>query len=112
MRLSQSRGPARTDAINLSAVRMVDLHGGDFLNTFRQARLPSHEGGDFPGLVPPSRLPQCTEHSHQADVRVATDGYQQDSLESCTAVVLRRKPLVGATWTAARNTRGSQRFQA
>jgi hypothetical protein len=59
---ARSDAGARTYAINLSVVRTVALHGGDFLDTFRQARIAFHEGGDFPTLfptrtAPPAELP-------------------------------------------------------
>ena len=41
---------ARTYAINLSVVRTVALHDGNFLDTFRHARIAFHEGGDLPKL--------------------------------------------------------------
>lgn len=43
---------AQTYAINLSVVRTVHHHHGDFLDTFRQARIAFHEGGAFPKLFP------------------------------------------------------------
>jgi hypothetical protein len=36
---------------------MVALHGGDFLDTFRQARIAFHLGGDFPKLFPAQLAP-------------------------------------------------------
>jgi hypothetical protein len=48
---------ARTYAINLSVVRTVALHNGDFLDTFWQARIAFHEGGDFPKLFPTQLAP-------------------------------------------------------
>ena len=49
---ARSDAGAKTYAINLSVVRTVHLHGGDFLDTFRRARIAFHEGGDFPKLFP------------------------------------------------------------
>lgn len=46
------RRGARSHAINLSVVRTVHFQGGDFLDSFRQARIVFHEGGDFPKLFP------------------------------------------------------------
>ena len=49
---ARSDAGAQTYAINLSVVRTVHLHRGDFIDTFRQARISFHEGGDFPKLFP------------------------------------------------------------
>ena len=43
---------AKTYAINLSVVRTVHLHGGDFIDILRRARIAFHEGGDFPMIFP------------------------------------------------------------
>ena len=45
---ARSDAGAKTYAINLSVVRTVHLHGGDFIDTFKRARIAFHEGGDFP----------------------------------------------------------------
>jgi transposase len=49
---ARSDAGAQTYAINLSVVRTVQLHGGDFIDTFRQARIAFHQGGDFPMIFP------------------------------------------------------------
>ena len=49
---ARSDAGAQAYAINLSVVRTVHLHGGDFIDTFRQARVAFHEGGDFPMIFP------------------------------------------------------------
>lgn len=49
---ARSDAGAQTYAVNLSVVRTVHLHGGDFLDIFRQARIAFHEGGAFPMLFP------------------------------------------------------------
>ena len=62
---ARSDAGAQTYAVNLSAVRTVHLHRGDFIDTFRQARIAVHEGGDFPKLFPSQpRTPAKARHPH------------------------------------------------
>ena len=49
---ARSDAGAKTYAINLSVVRTVHLHGGDFIDILRRARIAFHEGGDFPMIFP------------------------------------------------------------
>jgi hypothetical protein len=56
---ARSGAGAKTDAINLSVVRTVHRHGGDFVDTFRPVRIACHEGGDFPTLVPGPARDRC-----------------------------------------------------
>ncbi len=49
---ARSDAGAQTYAINLSVVRTVHLHGGDFIDTFKRARIAFYEGGDFPTRFP------------------------------------------------------------
>lgn len=57
---ARSDAGAQTYATNLSVVRTVHRHDGDFLDTFRKARIAFHRGGDFPKLFP-GHAPQHTE---------------------------------------------------
>ncbi len=43
---------AATYATNLSVVRTVHLHRGDFVDVFRRARIAFHDDGEFPALFP------------------------------------------------------------
>ena len=49
---ARSDAGAKTYAINLSVARTVHLHGGDFIDTFKRARIALHEGGDLPMIFP------------------------------------------------------------
>lgn len=48
---------AKTYAINLSIVRTVARHGGDFIETFREARVAFHNRGEFPRFFPSQTVP-------------------------------------------------------
>lgn len=49
---ARSEDGAKTYAINLSIVRTVERNGGDFVETFRQARVAFHTGVEFPTFFP------------------------------------------------------------
>jgi transposase len=54
---ARSDAGAATYATNLSVVRTVHLHDGDFVDVFRQARIAFHNEGEFPALFPPQPSP-------------------------------------------------------
>jgi hypothetical protein len=57
---ARSDAGAATYATNLSVVRTVHLHGGDFLDVFRRARIAFHNEGEFPALFPQPPPPNLT----------------------------------------------------